>query len=184
VLLGGLGEAPRDRRHQRQVEAVLGRDALDQVGVLGRECEPEGRREVPLFDRLALDPQVGQVEGAALDGLEEQARIEVKPPASAIVSAAASTTARIQLLVTSLSLLPAPASPARIVRCPIASKTGWTRSLASSGPDSRTTSLPSAAGWRVPSTGASTNPTPWRFASAAQCLVASVPMVLIWTQSA
>ena len=71
-----------------------------------------------------------------------------------------------------------------MVRCPIASKTGWTLGLACSGPDSRITSLPCSAGSLVPRTGASTKSTPRRFASPMHRWVASSPMVLICSQTA
>src|SRR6185437_3034089 len=78
VLLGGLGEAPCDRLDERQVEVALFRGAARQAGVLGRQREPEVRREVAPGHLLALDPQVRQVEGAAVDRLEEQAGIQVE----------------------------------------------------------------------------------------------------------
>src|SRR5262249_2162595 len=47
VFPRGLGEAPRDRLDERQVEVMLSRGPAHQPGVLGREGEPEGGREVP-----------------------------------------------------------------------------------------------------------------------------------------
>ena len=73
--------------------------------------------------------------------------------------------------------MPVPAGPMRIVRCPTASKSGAQASRASSGPEARITSLPSSAGMRVPSTGASTSVAPVSCASAAHCSVPSRPMV-------
>src|SRR5690242_2804890 len=106
------------------------------------------------------------------------------PCASVIVSASAPSMSTIQLFTTSLSRVPAPASPTAIVRPPIASNTGCARSRASSGPDASTTSAPSSAGFLVPSTGASTKVTPRPPASCIRCSVAAIPTVLDWIQSA
>jgi hypothetical protein len=99
------------------------------------------------------------------------------PSASASVSASPSTTAKTHWLATSLSRVPAPASPSHIVRAPTASNTGATRSCCSSGPEASTISLPCSAGCLVPSTGASTSATPCSAASAAQRSVPSNPTV-------
>ena len=76
--------------------------------------------------------------------------------ASEIASAAPSTTASSHVLMMILKRWPAPASPTQRVALPMASKIGSQRSLASSGPDAKTTSSPFSAGSFVPSTGAST----------------------------
>ena len=102
------------------------------------------------------------------------------PSARAIVSAAVSTTARTQLFVTSLSLLPAPASPAQSVLFPTASKIGATGSRASSGPEASTSSSPCSAGCLLPRTGASRNTMPRCSARSAHRSVPAIPIVLIW----
>ena len=94
------------------------------------------------------------------------------------------TTATIQTLMATFSRLLIPAFPTHKVFCPMASKIGATCSRASSGPEASTTSLPSAAGFLVPSTGASTNVTPALSAAAIERSVASCPIVLICSQTA
>src|SRR5690606_28933492 len=76
------------------------------------------------------------------------------PSASAMVSAVASTTDDTQALATSLSLLPAPASPTQRVLFPIASNRGSTAARTSSGPEASTTGPPVSAAAVGPSTGA------------------------------
>ena len=51
---------------------------LHQTGVLGGEGQAEHRLEVALEDRLPLHPQVGQIEGPAFQGLEQQGGIEAE----------------------------------------------------------------------------------------------------------
>ena len=72
-------------------------------------------------------------------------------------------------------------SPATTVRLPIASKTGCAFSSSPAGPDARTTSAPSWAGFFVPSTGASTICPP---AASAIRRAPSGPTVLAWIHTA
>jgi hypothetical protein len=102
--------------------------------------------------------------------------------ASAIVSAVPTVTDSSQLFRTSFIRVPWPGSSKRIVREPIASKTGVQASRAPAGPAASTTSLPCSAGCFVPRTGASTKVTPASRARFATSSVAAMPIVLIWSQ--
>ena len=99
-------------------------------------------------------------------------------------SAMPSTTVITHAFAASFSRDASPAAPSHSVREPIASNTGVTRSRTSCGPDASTTSAPSSAGLRVPSTGASTYATPRSRASATSRSLPSTPTVLCCTQTA
>ena len=98
-------------------------------------------------------------------------------------SATPSTTVSTQAFAASLRRVPAPASPTHMVRLPIASSTGATRARRSSAPEASTTSAPSSAGLRVPSTGASTYATPSSSARATSRSVPATPTVLCCSQT-
>ena len=103
-----------------------------------------------------------------------------------MISAAPSTRKTSQEFMTSLSRLPAPASPSHLVSRPSAAYTGSSTGLAASGPEARISSWPFSAGRRVPDTGASAKYTSGRslLTRAASSSVAVTPIVLICDQTA
>ena len=124
MLLGALRHPGADRLEHRQVEAAtLGR-IFNQRRVLGRQRQPERGLEIALDDRLALDPQVGEVERPAVQRLEEQRRIETQPLRQRDRLGAGLGDRSTQLLSTSFSLVLDPASPTQIVFWETASKIG------------------------------------------------------------
>src|SRR3954451_396984 len=107
-----------------------------------------------------------------------------RPLPSATASAAPCVIASTHAFSASLSRVPLPAGPGRTVRCPIARKIGSHRSIASSGPEASTVSLPSCAGLAVPRTGASRIVVPWRCAISMHRSIGSIPIVPGWPQIA
>src|SRR5215472_9578422 len=105
--------------------------------------------------------------------------------ASAIAWAVAATIVPTQELTASFSRVPSPGrSLTHTVRAAMASNSGITGSRRGPGAAARTRSLPSSAGWRVPSTGASTYRAPCRPASAGSRTPASCRLtVLVWAHS-
>ena len=95
MSLSPCSSAPAAMRSRDRARASAGRDrgarrTRRQAGVLGGELEPEHRLEVALDHRLALHPQIGQVQRAAVERVEQQRRDRgPRPSASAIVSARA-----------------------------------------------------------------------------------------------
>ncbi len=103
-----------------------------------------------------------------------------------MASAAAVTVASTQLLTTSLSRVaaaPAGSVSSQTVRAATASRASAACSRARSDPAANTSSCPASAGWRVPSTGASTRSRPLASAKAASSVAAATPTVEVCSQT-
>src|SRR5215207_2001946 len=104
--------------------------------------------------------------------------------ARATASARPASRAASHALTTSLSRVPAPTSPTHRTVAATGANTVSATAWRSSGPAANTVSFPCWAGPLVPSTGASTKPTPASAARAARRVVDSAPTVAICTQVA
>ena len=76
----GAGQVVADAGHQAHLDACIAGRLEDQVGVLERAVQGEGRVEGALDHRGALETDVRRVEGAAGDRLEEELRVQAEVP--------------------------------------------------------------------------------------------------------
>ena len=137
---------PRARRGAGRRLGGLEREA----GVLDRELEREGGRELALDHHRPLELGVGRADRAAVDRLQERPRVDAERLGQRDRLRERLGQRQQPGVEHELEALAAPASPSHTVFAPTASKTGSTRSRTSSGPEASTSSLPCSAGCLVP----------------------------------